>query len=118
MNASAIHHRLTLECSNLHLMKSHDIFFIDCFSLLEQYIEREKKKHFLHKVSDNIQSKKLVHLNKVLQLVNKTCTIAKNTDADVDILQKHLSVLLSELIIKCCGAEVVTFAQDNRNDHD
>lgn len=70
------------------------------------------KKHFVHKVSDNIQSKKMCTSTKYCSWLLKHVQHSKNTDMDVDILQNHLRVLLcvtdyQGLFTMSCGADVL-----------
>lgn len=75
-------------------------------------IDWKGKKHFVHKVSDNIQSKKMCTSTKYCSWLLKHVQHSKNTDMDVDILQNHLRALLCVTdyqgsFTMSCGADVL-----------
>lgn len=100
------------ESSALKEMPWHFFFAIAVSFFFIRTIYWKGKKHFVHKVSDNIQSKKMCTSTKYCSWLLKHVQHSKNTDMDVDILQNHLRVLLcvtdyQGLFTMSCGADVL-----------
>lgn len=117
------------ESSALKEMPWHFLFFfaiaVSFFFFFIRTIYWKGKKHFVHKVSDNIQSKKMCTSTKYCSWLLKHVQHSKNTDMDVDILAESppcsaLCNWLSRVVHHelWSWSAAAKFPQDNNcNDH-